>query len=42
MELLRNDDFKKVISIRTTDVKNIKKRIQMVDEHLIKGEGNEA
>lgn len=42
VELLRNDDFKKVISIRTTDVKNIKKRIQMVDEHLIKGEGNEA
>lgn len=42
VELLRNDDFKKAISIRTTDVKNIKKRIQMVDEYLIKGERYEA
>ena len=29
-------------NITTTDVKNIKKRIQMVEEHLIKRESNEA
>ena len=34
--LLRNEDFRKVISERTTDVKNIKKRITMVKEHLLK------
>ena len=42
IELLGNEEFKKAISIRTTDVKNIKKRIEMVSDLLIKGEGNES
>ena len=42
VQLLKNDEFKKVISERTTDVNNIKKRIEMVNDYLIKGEGNEA
>ena len=42
IELLQNEEFKKVISIRTTDVDNIKKRIEMVSELLINGVGNES
>lgn len=41
VELLQNEAFKKAISQRTTDVKNIKKRIEMVNNFLIQGEGNE-
>lgn len=42
VELLCNDDFKKAISIRTTDVMNIRKRIEMVEEHLIREDKNES
>lgn len=37
VKLLCEDDFKKVIRERTTDIKNIRKRIQMVNDYLIEG-----
>ena len=41
INLLCNDDFKKTISVRTTDVENIKKRIEMVKNLLIRERDNE-
>lgn len=39
--LLLDDDFKKSCSVRTTDIDNIKKRIQLAKEYLIYGDSNE-
>ena len=38
VKLLCNKAFKEAVSVRTTDVKNIKKRIEMVKRHLIMGD----
>lgn len=41
IDLLLDEEFKKSCSIRTTDVDNIKKRIQLAKEYLICGGNNE-
>lgn len=39
--LLQNDEFKDVISMRTTNIDNIKKRIKLAHKFLIEGVSNE-
>lgn len=41
IDLLLDEEFKKSCSIRTTDVDNIKKRIQLAKEYLVCGGNNE-
>lgn len=41
IEMLKNEEFKTVISVRTTDVDNIKRRIELAREYLIRGSKNE-
>ncbi|MCU6763165.1 Uncharacterized conserved protein [uncultured Roseburia sp.] len=42
IKLLENEEFKIVCSIRTTDIENIKRRVNLAKEILIDGDGNES
>lgn len=42
IKLLENEEFKKVCSIRTTDIENIKSRVNLATEILIDGDDNES
>lgn len=42
IRLLENPDFKEAISVRTTDIDNIKKRVNLAYRFLIEGDTNEA